>query len=172
MVPRFQGGGDVEEIDATDLPPISEERLGLGKDVSWTNPALEADRGTYRAGPAIGGPPVAGVPAARAIDRAVPLPPSELPTDAMQFDRTGVGAPPPSPHSAEQTNPIWQSLMAAGLGIAASRSPYALTAIGEGGLTGLSAYEKIKADQLAADRLQQQADYHQNLLSWHQQQAA
>lgn len=46
-----------------------------------------------------------------------------------------------------------QSLVAAGLGIMASRSPFALTALGEGGLQGLKSYsEQNKAEQEAADK--------------------
>lgn len=43
-----------------------------------------------------------------------------------------------------------QALMSAGLGMMASKSPFALTQIGEGGLQGMQAYQTIK--QQAADR--------------------
>jgi hypothetical protein len=46
-----------------------------------------------------------------------------------------------------------QSLMAAGLGVAASRSPFALSAIGEGGLAGVKTYGQLSAaEKEAADK--------------------
>lgn len=54
-----------------------------------------------------------------------------------------------------------QALIAAGLGMAASRSPFALSAIGEGGLKGLETYsaaKKASSDKaLAQSRIDQQA---------------
>lgn len=49
---------------------------------------------------------------------------------------------------------LWPSLMAAGLGMMASRSPFAGVAVGEGGLQGLSTYGDL-AKQEAAQKLSQ-----------------
>lgn len=59
-------------------------------------------------------------------------------------------------------------LLAAGLGIAASRSPFALSAIGEGGLQGVKTYtdqkaQRQKADQEASRLAQQATQFAQNL---------
>lgn len=51
---------------------------------------------------------------------------------------------------------VRQSLMAAGLGIAASKSPFALNAIGEGGLQGLNTYSQLtKQDQSQSNKKQE-----------------
>lgn len=64
---------------------------------------------------------------------------------------------------------LWPSLMAAGLGMMASRSPYFGVGIGEGGLAGVQAYSQMRDSErqhglsrerlgLEAKRLQQSAD--------------
>ncbi len=100
-----------------------------------------------------------------------------VPASALSYDSTGAGNAGTSPlslQSAAQTDQAPQSggglfhlsdnarmaLIAAGLGMAASRSPFALTAIGEGGLQGLNTYQQsLKADQAAKQQqvTQQQA---------------
>lgn len=51
-----------------------------------------------------------------------------------------------------------QGLLAAGLGMLASRSPFALTQIGEGGLQGLSAYSQAKKSSQERGMSQQRID--------------
>lgn len=81
----------------------------------------------------------------------------------------GVGAPPSSRSGGFDWSSLSMPLMAAGLGMMASRSPHPGVAIGEGGLAGVQAYAEQKrqtAEQglaekkqaLDARRLQQMAD--------------
>lgn len=52
------------------------------------------------------------------------------------------------------------ALIATGLGMAASRSPYPLAALGEGGLQGLQTLRQLRSDKLAAQRLDEMARQH------------
>jgi hypothetical protein len=60
-------------------------------------------------------------------------------------------------------------LIAAGLGMMASRSPYAGVAVGEGGLQGLQSYTGLKKDEqnvdLAVAKLKQEAKQHQDQIA-------
>jgi len=109
------------------------------------------------------------------------------PSSAMAYDtaqpRAGLQAPPPAaaptgPYSPPSIMPtkdrglspeFWQSLMAAGLGMAASRRHDFLGAVGEGGLTGLHAYTSAKekeADiEMQTNRLNQAAKAEQDRIA-------
>ncbi len=61
----------------------------------------------------------------------------------------------PTPFSKPQHDSnasMWNALMSAGFGMASSRSPQALSALGEGGLRGLQAYNATKAANLTEDQ--------------------
>ena len=64
---------------------------------------------------------------------------------------------------------VKQSLLAAGLGMMASRSPFLGSAIGEGGLQGLQTYQNLQKQQISVDmeakKLAQQADQFQKSLA-------
>lgn len=78
-----------------------------------------------------------------------------IPPNATLTQATG-GQSPQTQSALGGWNPLGLSddartaLMSAGLGIMASKSPFALTQIGEGGLQGMKSYQDIKA--AAADR--------------------
>lgn len=141
----FGAGSMVPEIDATDIT-LNGDSLGLGRPVDWGLPP-EITRGTSR-------------PAA---DTGV------APLSYAAEDR-GLGAPMPSQQSrgdgaAGLNVSPWMALISAGLGIAASKSPFLGQAIGEGGLQGLKQYaaDVTQAQQqrridLEAQRLQDAAD--------------
>lgn len=115
-----------------------------------------------------------------------------LPPDAMAYSRpktSPYAAPPVAPAATPMAttplsarpessmggwNPLGLSddaragLMAAGLGIAASKSPFALSAIGEGGLTGVKTYsdqktQRAKVESEARRLAQQASQFAQNL---------
>lgn len=122
--------------------------------------------------------------------KPVPLPPEivgpettpDLPETALAFDQTGrpgtspMTAAVPTTSQAQPANTMGgfnpfnlsdktrQAMIAAGLGMAASRSPFALSAIGEGGLHGLKSYsEANKAEQEAAEKKTTQAQNQQRI---------
>jgi hypothetical protein len=66
------------------------------------------------------------------------------------------GVAPQSGIDLSSNSKLWPSLMAAGFGMMASRSPYPLQAIGEGALTGLGAY--TKASELESQRAMKQSE--------------
>ena len=85
-----------------------------------------------------------------------------------------------APWSSPESN-LWPSLMAAGLGMMASKSPFPGVAIGEGGLQGLHTYQGLGREQraeamsqqkvqMAADNLVLQADRAQKELALHTKQ--
>lgn len=87
-----------------------------------------------------------------------------IPANAALAQGVAPAGVAPANHDA-----LWQGLMAAGLGMMASRSPFLGQAIGEGGLQGLKAYTGVNAAQqkssienrrvdLDAQRLSQSAD--------------
>lgn len=86
--------------------------------------------------------------------------PEEAPTDALAFDSTAKSpmtlaptdaAAEPTPAKSPFFSPKGSdALIATGLGIMASRSPFALSAIGEGGLKGLQNYTDASAAESAA----------------------
>jgi hypothetical protein len=139
------------------------------KGVDTPNPAIAADDA----------PPIA--PSQPSNPMLLPPqitgPQEEEPTSALAFDSTGRG-PAMSPGQAPQGgaaapvpesrfgsfNPFGlsdkarEALISGALGVAASRSPFALSAIGEGGLHGMKAYSAATAaEQEAADKKISQA---------------
>ncbi|QPF87038.1 tail fiber domain-containing protein [Bradyrhizobium genosp. L] len=122
--------------------------------------------------------PVARPAAADAASAPVTLPaaianpdstPAPEPTSALAYDSGDQPQPAPTPSASPVANPAdsrfgsfnpfglsdkaRESIIAAGLGMAASRSPFAMSAIGEGGLKGLGTYSAATAaEQQAADK--------------------
>ncbi len=94
------------------------------------------------------------------------------PPEALAFepeDRAGASGlrpapiPPPDDTStsdvpavrgvrSDRSGDFWQSLMASGLGMMASRSPHLGVAIGEGGLRGLGTYQGLQKQHFAEER--------------------
>jgi hypothetical protein len=74
------------------------------------------------------------------------IPPNATLTQAQPQDKSSLGGWNPLSLSDEAR----QGLLAAGLGMMASKSPFALTQVGEGGLQGVKAYQDLKS--AAADR--------------------
>lgn len=129
------------------------------------NPAIVADADT---------PPIAPSAAAGPFNpmRNAALPPQitgapqddSEPTSALAYDaanpmKSAASAVAPDATTAgtmggfnplNLSDKLRQSLIAGGLGVAASRSPFALSAIGQGGLTGLSSYNQATAAEQAA----------------------
>lgn len=105
-------------------------------------------------------------PASVELPPQITNPDGESATPAMAFSNPSAASPMAA--AASQDAPAntmggWnpfnlsdktrQSLIAAGLGMAASRSPFALSAIGEGGLTGVKTYGQLTAaEKEAADK--------------------
>jgi len=96
-------------------------------------------------------------------------PPNSQPTMGQQ--------PQPSPYAEREPRDSgfagspWAALMTAGLGMMAGTSPFAGVNIGQGGLAGIKMMEqqreqarKDEAEDLAARRLEQEADFHQQQL--------
>ena len=177
LAPQSIPGGEPPPVAAPSpdavVNPDSPYRMDPAADQSWRagvdqpNPALIADAGMPDAN---GAPPnqmTRGLPPQITNPDNVP---AAQPTSALAFDSTGrnpVSQNPTSiapPQSAPDRpsgpfNPFHLSdnastgLLAAGLGMLASRSPFAGVALGEGGLQGLAAYSNAtKADQEAADK--------------------
>ena len=133
-------------------------------------------------------PQITGAPAAPSDAMAyngVPQSPYAAPiTDASSASPapSGVSAPSAAPTKGLFGNPFGlsdearQGLLAAGLGTLASRSPFALSAIGEGGLTGLKSYTEQKASKQKLDsearKLTQQAEQFAQNLGLHRDQFA
>jgi hypothetical protein len=78
------------------------------------------------------------------------------------------GVAPPSGINFGSDSKLWPSLMTAGLGMLASKSPFAGVAIGEGGLAGMQAYsnERTREDRInsEAKKLAQEAEFAQKRL--------
>ena len=66
------------------------------------------------------------------------------------------GGAPQSGIDFSSNSKLWPSLMAAGFGMMASRSPYPLQAVGEGALTGMGAY--TKSTELESARSMKQSE--------------
>lgn len=112
------------------------------------------------AGPApvagVGGPSLSGAPSAAPPPQAAPQPSG----GDTQGKQSGFGGLFGNPMNMSPN--MRQGLLAAGLGMMASRSPYVGNAIGEGGLAGISAYSGAKKEEFneskALTQLQQHAD--------------
>ena len=81
------------------------------------------------------------------------IPPAAMLTQAKEQPKSSLGGWNPFNLSDEAR----QGLMAAGLGMMASKSPFALTQIGEGGLQGLKNYQELKSS--GADRAMKQKQF-------------
>lgn len=102
------------------------------------------------------------------------------PPPATAPDTPNAPAPPAKPSRGLFGNPFGlsdearQGLLAAGLGTLASRSPFALSAIGEGGLQGVKSYTEQKASKQKIDsearKLAQQAEQFAQNLGLHREQ--
>lgn len=101
-------------------------------------------------------------------------PDNTAPTTALAYDSTGQNPSPLASQSAPSqpasTSPFHISdkasnaLIAAGLGMLASRSPFAGVALGEGGLQGLKSYgEETKAEREEADKVATRAQEQQRI---------
>jgi len=184
----YDDGGEVIELPPdevpTEVPPEAMARWRAGVDADVTagaSPQPVAGVGAPELPPEITGgasrPPAAGAPLALGYD----TPPAAA----------GVGAPAPTAAPAKggfKTENLWPSLMAAGFGMMASRSPFPGVAIGEGGMQGLHTYQTLTQQQqqqmehertfglnkqrvdLEAKRLMQQADTAQKNLELHTKQ--
>lgn len=175
------GAGSVESalafMGAPPPTPAATEAWRQGADFAQGTPGATA------------GAPVLAAPSMGGLPPEIMAPggaqPEGLPTSAMGFASAtpqspysppiapgGIAPRPENTPAGESPNgsggpfgglsdEARQGLIAAGLGMMASKSPFALSAIGEGGLTGLNAYstaKKTKADQaLATRRVDQQA---------------
>lgn len=166
--PSSIGGNDpapaAPPANADVINPDDPVRLDPQADQAWRNgvdtpnPALVAD--------ANGSPPNP-MQVQPALPPQITNPgnvPNAQPSSAMAFDSTGqnpMSAAPPQDSSAQpQSNSPFHisdkasnALIAAGLGMLASRSPFAGVALGEGGLQGLKNYsDQTKSEQEAADK--------------------
>lgn len=164
------------------INPNNPFRMDPTADQAWRNgnPALTADANS----PA----PDGSSPMNRGLPPQITNPDNDEPTTALAYDgssnpmRGPIGAnglptiiaPVDKPsddqhigHSlfgANISDKTRQSLIAAGLGIMASRSPFLGNAIGEGGLQGLKSYsESTKAEQEAAEKAATKAQEQQRI---------
>lgn len=131
--------------------------------------------------PQITGAP--GMPAQAMAHNGVPQSPyAPPPTDVSSSSPapSGASAAPPAPTKGLFGNPFGLSdetrtaLLSAGLGTLASRSPFALSALGEGGLQGIKSYTEQKASKQKIDsearKLAQQAEQFAQNLGLHREQ--
>jgi uncharacterized protein (TIGR02594 family) len=107
----------------------------------------------------------AGVAATNSVD-----PSGQGEAEARGLPRTAQAATPGVANDAGMS-PGNQALIAAGLGMMASGSPYPLQQIGQGGLQGLQAYSQAKTRELAVQRLGVEADKARRQLDIEQQRA-
>lgn len=177
-------GTDMAPVDATDISlNAGSGGLGLGLPYEGTNPAIMADSGVN---PGVPRGPIAGVGAGAGAPLAY----------GPGYDRqAGFASPAPTQASPQGgfldnlpgrgilSHAAGQGLMAAGLGMMASKSPFLGQAIGEGGLRGLGEYtgEQQREANLAhqqaqeslegrkvsqgADRLSQEAKHWQDQIA-------
>lgn len=148
MFPRSfaTGGADDSVIDATDIV-LPEEATGVGQRWSPTNPALVADEGVVPDGT------MAYMPGPRS-------PTADLPPEITRPAQPRFAGVAPAPDGTgvagstgidwSENGKLWPSLMTAGFGMMASKSPFAGVAIGEGGLAGMHSYQT--AQNLEANR--------------------
>lgn len=187
---RFAGAAD-DFSDAPIIPDPGLQQVDRAAVQAWRdgvdnpNPAAIADASPSM--PAMGASPMtaAASPRFEGGSGAVSLPPqitgqpddNALPASAMAFDQpsrspmtTQGSQPPASGNTMGGFNPFnlsdkaRQAIIAGGLGIAASKSPFALSAIGEGGQRGLGTYAAMTSEEKsAADRLVQQKQNQQRI---------
>lgn len=159
--------GDTDQAYDEDAPaaagvgaaPSPESPQWLSDAVGGVQNALSGNRGSF---PTLSSRPSPDAGAAFMKPRApagVAPPPAydDMAYDDSRAPAAGVGAAPPSRSGGFDWSPLSMPLMAAGLGMMASRSPHPGVAIGEGGLAGLGAYAEQKrqtAEQGLAEKKQ------------------
>lgn len=151
--------------DASPLPYVNADRLGLGQPVNWSQ-YQEGAPDRVSAGIATGPGtdtdeqelPANATPA----QGTIPPPPDISGVAPTSFNPTGGIGVNAAPTDAQQPPSKWDSirpaLIAAGLGMLASRSPFFGTALGEGGLQGLSTYSGLqKAERETTEKAKDRA---------------
>jgi hypothetical protein len=163
------GGATFDERFGGDQPLPDEQPFRLAgpeamdawrKGVDQPNAAVQADAGVPQLSP-----PIAPANPMRLPPQITgPQQDDNESSGALAFDTPSQGASPLSiapqaPTEAQSTSPFKISgkasdaMIAAGLGMMASRSPFALSALGEGGLHGLKNYsDATAAEREAADK--------------------
>ncbi len=158
---RFVPIEQAQASDASPLPVLSADNLGLGKPVNWD---------AYQEGaPARVTSGISTGPGTEKDDNSV-IPDTATPVEdkgpqgiaAQRFgiqpqgDAGSSGIATDAPHS--KLDNLWPALMSAGFGMMASRSPFLGTAIGEGGLQGLNTYSGLQqADRTMAEKAKDRA---------------
>lgn len=140
--------------------------------VDQPNPALVADSGMPNSDGTTPNPmaaPQGGLPPQITNPDNTP----EQPSSALAYGSTGqspMAAPPQDVAQPQSSSPFHVSdkasnaLIAAGLGMLASRSPFAGVALGEGGLQGLKSYDtETKDEREAADKAATRAQEQQRI---------
>ena len=177
FVPHFADGGapyDQSYFDDEFANPIV--RTGANYNIATNPAAMDAYTATAANDAVADNPGFVPTPMARPADAGVgdvTVADSDdtLPPQVTGSPQTGVGlaysgagptgglqAPDEAPHAgiaphaSDRSSDVWQSLMAAGLGMMASRSPFPGVAIGEGGLTGLAQYGALQRQKLAEEK--------------------
>jgi len=140
--------------DASPLPVLSEDALGLGQPVNWTNPALQADSG--QASPVM----AQGAPQDDGSSPALGYAPERSQESFSPFSmgRPSLGSAAPINVDTRRSlfgrplDDTRMALISAGLGIAGGTSPSGLTNIAQGAQQGLKALQE--------ERKAAQADIH------------
>lgn len=178
-IPGGEPAPSPQQSDAV-INPGNPFRMDPTADQTWRNgnPALTADSNSPG--------PDGSSPMNRGLPPQITNPDNEEPTTALAYDGSSnpmrangpiganglptIVAPVDKPDQrtglfgANLSDKTRQSLLAAGLGIMASRSPFLGNAIGEGGLQGLKSYsESTKAEQEAAEKAATKAQEQQRI---------
>lgn len=153
-------GSDAAPIDATDVNINGGSGgLGLGSPYQPSNAAIQADAGInphVPMGPSAGVGSAASAPAQIAGFPMSLAPPTNSGANAPAQPGGLSGFLANLPGRGSLSPAASQALMAAGLGMMASRSPFVGQAIGEGGLQGLDAYNQNIQQQFAQGQKQQE----------------
>lgn len=84
--------------------------------------------------------------------------PNPQPSRGAMSEQPDSGVSPSGGGFFDKTHNLWPAMMAAGLGMMASRSPFLGNAIGEGGLSGMQVYSNEVAQEHAGAVKQQEID--------------
>jgi hypothetical protein len=170
FIPHRQEGGDVIELPPDQVPgEVSPEAMA----------AWRASRDLDLPPQITGGTSGEALPFAQTGTPGLAPAATNTPIANRILERYGSGAPPATlrpgvgesvPWSSAQSN-IWPSLMAAGLGMMASKSPFPGVAVGEGGLRGLETYQGLGREQRAEAMNQQKINQAADNLALHAEQA-